>query len=147
MGLGMGATRMPIMTAALATLTDHNIARGSTLLNIQQQVAASIGTALFAVLLTSEFNSSKNIATAGALDHATNGSQDPAVVGDAAAKLGVDRATIGDLMAHALHDMADAFSSVFVVATILVACCMIPAFFLPRHKPEKPLDPTAMMGH
>ena len=54
MGLGMGATMMPIMTAALATLTAHNVARGSTLLNITQQVAASMGTALFSVILTNE---------------------------------------------------------------------------------------------
>ena len=53
MGLGMGGTMMPIMTAALATLTRRTtIARGSTLLNIIQQVAASIGTAVFSVLLT-----------------------------------------------------------------------------------------------
>ncbi len=38
MGLGMGGTMMPIMTAALATLTAHTVARGSTLLNITQQV-------------------------------------------------------------------------------------------------------------
>ncbi len=42
MGLGMGATMMPIMASALATLTDHNIARGSTLMNIVQQVAACL---------------------------------------------------------------------------------------------------------
>ncbi|RLV48419.1 DHA2 family efflux MFS transporter permease subunit [Nocardioides mangrovicus] len=52
MGLGMGATMMPIMSAALATLNHESTARGSTLLNITQQVAASIGTALFSVLLT-----------------------------------------------------------------------------------------------
>ena len=52
MGLGMGGTMMPIMSAALATLTDHSIARGSTLMNITQQVASSIGFALFSVLLT-----------------------------------------------------------------------------------------------
>lgn len=52
MGLGMGATMMPIMSAALQTLTGATVARGSTLLNIIQQVAASIGTAVFSVLLT-----------------------------------------------------------------------------------------------
>jgi EmrB/QacA subfamily drug resistance transporter len=52
MGLGMGATMMPIMASALATLREHTVARGSTLMNIVQQVAASIGTALFSVLLT-----------------------------------------------------------------------------------------------
>ncbi|WP_235734631.1 DHA2 family efflux MFS transporter permease subunit [Nocardioides alcanivorans] len=52
MGLGMGATMMPIMSAALRTLKEHEIARGSTLMNIIQQVAASAGTALFSVLFT-----------------------------------------------------------------------------------------------
>ncbi len=52
MGLGMGASMMPIMASALATLREHTVARGSTLMNIVQQVAASIGTALFSVLLT-----------------------------------------------------------------------------------------------
>jgi EmrB/QacA subfamily drug resistance transporter len=54
MGLGMGCTMMPLYSAAMATLRDHTIARGSTLLNIVQQVAASIGTALFSVLLTNQ---------------------------------------------------------------------------------------------
>ena len=48
----MGATMMPIMSAALQTLRGPTVARGSTLLNIIQQVAASIGTAIFSVLLT-----------------------------------------------------------------------------------------------
>ena len=43
--------------------------------------------------------------------------------------------------------MADAFSTVFIVATILVACCLIPAFFLPRKKAERVVDPAAMVGH
>ncbi len=108
MGLGMGGTMMPIMTAALATLTDHNIARGSTLMNILQQVAASIGTALFSVLLTNELKS-----------------MDP---------------TQGNPLAA----MGEAFASVFVVGTILVACVLIPAFLLPRHRVE-PVEPGAMM--
>ena len=57
---------MPIMSAALATLSDHNIARGSTFLNINQQVAASIGTALFSVLLTNGFKDSPSIRLDGA---------------------------------------------------------------------------------
>ncbi|WP_255945642.1 DHA2 family efflux MFS transporter permease subunit [Streptomyces odontomachi] len=65
MGLGMGAAMMPIMASALATLKDHNIARGSTLMNIVQQVAASIGTALFSVLLT---NGLKDIVPASPSD-------------------------------------------------------------------------------
>ncbi|MCW2773172.1 MAG: drug resistance transporter, EmrB/QacA subfamily, partial [Nocardioides sp.] len=91
MGLGMGGTMMPIMSAALATLKAETIARGSTLMNIIQQVAASIGTALFSVLLTN-----------GVID------LDP-----------TDPATY-------IPGLADAFATVFVVATILVACVLIP---------------------
>ena len=42
MGLGMGATMMPLFTSALKTLKAHEVARGSTLLNITQQIASSV---------------------------------------------------------------------------------------------------------
>jgi MFS family permease len=112
MGLGMGGTMMPIMSAALATLKAETIARGSTLMNIIQQVAASIGTALFSVLLTN-----------GVIG------LDP-----------TDPATY-------IPGLADAFATVFVVATILVACVLIPAAFLPRTKVAHPVDPAVLVGH
>nr|WP_085873527.1 MULTISPECIES: DHA2 family efflux MFS transporter permease subunit [unclassified Nocardioides] len=108
MGLGMGGTMMPIMSAALATLKAETIARGSTLMNIIQQVAASIGTALFSVLLT---NGMIGLAPTDVLGR------------------------------------ADAFATVFVVATILVACVLIPAAFLPRTKVAHPVDPAVLVGH
>ena len=40
--------------AALQTLTDDTVAHGSTLLNIVQQAAGSIGTALMSVVLTAQ---------------------------------------------------------------------------------------------
>ena len=54
MGLGMGATMMPLFTSALKTLTAHEVARGSTLLNITQQIASSIGVAVLSVVLTNQ---------------------------------------------------------------------------------------------
>ncbi|MCL2543735.1 MAG: DHA2 family efflux MFS transporter permease subunit [Nocardioidaceae bacterium] len=57
MGLGMGATMMPLFTSALKTLTAHTVARGSTLLNITQQVASSCGVALMSVVLTNHLKS------------------------------------------------------------------------------------------
>lgn len=111
MGLGMGGTMMPIMSAALATLREHTIARGSTLMNIVQQVAASIGTAVFSVLLTN-----------GTID------LDP-----------TDPATF-------VPGLADAFAQVFVVATVMVALVLVPAFFLPRRKVAQP-DPSLVVGH
>ena len=57
MGLGMGATMMPLMTSALKTLKSHDVARGSTLLNISQQIASSIGVAIMSVVLTNGLTS------------------------------------------------------------------------------------------
>ena len=54
MGLGMGGTMMPLFTAALRTLTAHQVARGSTLLNITQQIASSVGVAVLSVVLTNQ---------------------------------------------------------------------------------------------
>jgi EmrB/QacA subfamily drug resistance transporter len=128
MGLGMGATMMPIMSSALATLKDHEIARGSTLMNINQQVAASIGTALFSVLLTSGFNGSPE---ASALrDAAQSGS----------------RFTGGpEALAKAYSDMSYAFATSFAVGALLVALCLVPVWFLPRKAQAEPVDAAAMM--
>ena len=143
MGLGMGGTMMPIMTAALATLTAHNVARGSTLLNITQQVAASIGTALFSVILTNEITGSKS-AQAYLAAESTDG--DPSALAALAAKFGLPLDQFQAVLASGQVALADAFATVFIVATVLVACCLIPAAFLPRKK-VAPVDPAAMMGH
>ena len=143
MGLGMGATMMPIMTAALATLTAHNVARGSTLLNITQQVAASIGTALFSVILTNELKDSRFVAAGSALAEAGDDQTQIAAILE---KFGISPDQLGNLEQLVTSDMADSFATVFIVATVLVACCLIPAAFLPRTK-VAPVDPTAMMGH
>ena len=143
MGLGMGATMMPIMTAALATLTSANVARGSTLLNITQQVAASIGTALFSVILTNQAKDSAFIAAAGAMEAAEG---DRSAIAAVAERFGLTQDQVANLPVLAQTDLASAFSTVFIVATALVACCLIPAAFLPRRK-VAPVDPTAIMGH
>jgi MFS family permease len=57
MGLGMGGTMMPIMTSALKSLTNSEVARGSTLVNIVQQIGGSIGTAVLSVVLTNQLTS------------------------------------------------------------------------------------------
>jgi EmrB/QacA subfamily drug resistance transporter len=128
MGLGMGGTMMPIMTSALQTLKDHEIARGSTLMNITQQISASIGTALFSVILTNGFNdSSATTAVRGATEAGTP--VDPSIV------------------PQALSDMSGSFGQAFLVGAILVAVCLVPAFFLPRTKAVHPVDPAVLVGH
>jgi MFS family permease len=52
MGLGMGGSMMPVFSGAMQTLRAA-VARASTSLNILQQVGASIGTAVMAVVLSS----------------------------------------------------------------------------------------------
>ncbi|UXA09226.1 DHA2 family efflux MFS transporter permease subunit [Mycobacterium sp. SMC-2] len=56
LGLGMGATRMPLVAVAMQTLAPHQMARGSTLIKVNQQVAAAVGTALLSVILTSRLD-------------------------------------------------------------------------------------------
>ncbi|MBE7324542.1 DHA2 family efflux MFS transporter permease subunit [Nocardioides sp. Y6] len=141
MGLGMGGAMMPIMTAALATLNNHSIARGSTLLNIQQQVAASIGTAIFATLLTSQMQDKTSIQVADALEEAGD---DPAAQAGVLAEFGLDPAGLEALLAKVLPDMASSFASVFTVATVLVALCLVPAFFLPRRKVHASAEPIVL---
>jgi hypothetical protein len=125
MGLGMGGTMMPIMTSALQSLQDHEIARGSTLMNITQQVAASIGTALFSVLLTNSFNASAAVGQLRAAQQAGQVLRDPAII------------------ATALKDMADGFGGAFVVATVLIALCLVPAYLLPRQKTSRAVENDA----
>jgi EmrB/QacA subfamily drug resistance transporter len=124
MGLGMGATMMPIMTSALRTLTSHEVARGSTLLNIVQQIASSVGVAVMSVLLTNHIKDSKLAGAAMATW------RDPSLV----AKIGGPQA-----VAKGLVDAAGAFASTYWVAAVLVSLTLVPALFLPRQHEESHL--------
>ena len=53
LGLGMGLSMMPTMTAAMQAVPKAAIARTSTAMNILRQSGASIGTAILSVLLAS----------------------------------------------------------------------------------------------
>ncbi|MFY0408611.1 DHA2 family efflux MFS transporter permease subunit [Solicola sp. PLA-1-18] len=118
MGLGMGGTMMPIMTSALKTLTHHEVARGSTLLNITQQVASSVGVAVMSVILTSHIKGSE---LAG-----------PAMAGLRDAQV---RAQLGEQgMAAGLMQAAHAFADTYWVAWGLVLLTLVPALMLPRRR-------------
>lgn len=122
MGLGMGCTMMPIMTAAMQTLTDHTVARGSTLMNIVQQVAGSVGTAVMSVVLTNQMLSRPLAGPATAAQH------DPSIAAQmppGAVEQGLDQA-------------ADAFGNTFMVALVLILLTLIPAMLLPRRKAAAP---------
>ncbi|GGQ50368.1 multidrug resistance protein B [Couchioplanes caeruleus subsp. azureus] len=140
MGLGMGGTMMPIMTSALKTLTNHEVARGSTLLNILQQIAGSVGSALMSVILTSNLNDSPVIP--GAVDPATKEPVTEAGLAIAvqqkpelAQQFPVDPA----LLQRGLEFVADSFGTTFWVGFVLVVVTFVPAFFLPRKREESHL--------
>ncbi|HEV7194870.1 MAG TPA: DHA2 family efflux MFS transporter permease subunit [Pedococcus sp.] len=119
MGLGMGGTMMPIFTTALKTLTSHEVARGSTLLNITQQIASSVGVAIMSVLLTNHFKETKLALPAMASHH------DPSII----AKIGGSAA-----VNQGLADAAEAFAKTYWVAATLVLLTLVPAYFLPRRR-------------
>ena len=121
MGLGMGGSMMPLFTSALKTLSHHEVARGSTLLNVNQQIASSIGVAVMSVLLTNHFKDSDLAYPA------------MAALKDPAADHGAPSVVAG------LADAAAAFASTYWVALALVALTLIPAFFLPRKHEESHL--------
>ncbi|RYJ05631.1 MAG: MFS transporter, partial [Actinomycetales bacterium] len=139
MGLGMGGTMMPIMTSALKTLTNHEVARGSTLVNIVQQVGSSVGAAVLSVILTNSIQASAQIP--GAVDQ--NG--EPLTEAGAAIATQMQPGLLdqlglpGDVIQRGLSFAADAFSSTFMVALALVLVAVVPALFLPRKREESHL--------
>ncbi|MBT8228350.1 MAG: DHA2 family efflux MFS transporter permease subunit [Dactylosporangium sp.] len=148
MGLGMGGTMMPIMTSALKTLAQHEVARGSTLLNILQQIGSSIGAAVMSVILTTELNASQPIP--GAVDPQSGKpvteaglaiavQQKPELI----ALLPVDPSVIQ----RGLEFVADSFATTFRVGFVIMLMTFIPIAFLPRRQRARSQAPGEPDGH
>jgi len=132
-GLGMGLTMMPLFTASLQTLTGPTIARGSTLMNITQQIASSVGAAVMSVVLTNEIKSSS---VAGpAIAYNTAGSAAQAQTGKPSG------------FVQGLIDAGHSYAMTFTVGLILVCFTFIPVLLLPRRKvtaaPPEAIDEAA----
>src|SRR3954454_11139069 len=110
MGIGMGFSMMPLFSGAMQTLRRAAIARASTMLNINQQVAASFGTAIMSVILATALTD--RLGASGG-------------IGKAPAHLTPE---VQDLM-------ASAFTHTYWSAAILIIPAIVAAFFLPRVKP------------
>ena len=119
MGLGMGLTMMPIMTAAVQTLTHDEVPNGSTTLNIVQQTAGAIGSAIMSVILAGLLATRFGVPSAKGQLVATVAIRDPRFPGHA----------------QAPAVATDAFAHTFVWSLVLIALCLIPAMFLPWRKP------------
>lgn len=149
MGLGMGGTMMPIMTSALKTLKHHDVARGTTLLNITQQIASSVGVATFSVILTNAFNDRPLVGQAGAYFEAVQ-TKGPEAAQGALAKLplvgeflqgaGSDpQAAVAALGAKVADLASAAYAHTFWFAAGFVALTLVSAAFLPRKHEESHL--------
>jgi EmrB/QacA subfamily drug resistance transporter len=138
MGLGMGGTMMPIFTSALKTLANHEVARGSTLLNITQQVSSSCGVALMSVVLTNQLNDSPVIPGTENIPGLSGGltETEAAILSNTNptefAQLNLDPAAV----ARGLVDAAEAFAHSYWVSWVLVVLTLIPVLMLPRKREE-----------
>lgn len=149
MGLGMGGTMMPLMTSAMKTLRAHDVARGSTMLNIVQQVASSVGVAVISVLLTNAFESRPLIGQAQAYGEKAAEVSDPTglqqllgqypAVAEVLAKVTDPTKAPEVLLAAVRSDMADAFASTYWVSGGLCALTLLVSLLLPRKREESHL--------
>jgi EmrB/QacA subfamily drug resistance transporter len=137
MGLGMGGTMMPIMTSALRTLDHRDVARGSTLVNILQQIGGSIGTATMSVILTSQLNGSAVIP--GVTNPKTGAPVTEAGLAIAHQQGAQTPPQLLPVIERGLHFVADSFANTFMVGFFLVLCTFIPIAFLPRKKEQEPV--------
>jgi EmrB/QacA subfamily drug resistance transporter len=110
LGLGMGFSMMPTMTAAMQAVPAAAIARTSTAMNIIRQGGASIGTAVLSVILASEITSHLGTAGSGGLESVRELS--PAQ------------------QAAANGPLASSFAATFVWALVLLGVAFIPALFM-----------------
>ena len=91
-------------------------------------------------------NQIKGSDTAGAYLASRAAEGDESVLAGIAEQFGLPLDQFLAVAASGKVELADSVATVFIVATILVGCCLIPAAFLPRTK-VAPVDPTAMVGH
>jgi len=109
MGAGLGASMMPTMSAAYATLKREAVSRATTELQIVQRVGSTLGAALFAVILQQRITAA--LPGTGGLANAGHGGA-PA--------------------------LATAFAGTFWWGLGLTALALIPALFLPRRYRTEP---------
>jgi MFS transporter, DHA2 family, multidrug resistance protein len=121
MGMGMGCSTMLLSAAAVQSLAPVQIARGSALVNVNQQVAISLGSALMSVILTSQINHGENADAAGKIG-----------------KLHVD----ADSASALPHNLSQAYAMVFIAGVILLMLTFIPAAFLPAKPATARTEPT-----
>ncbi len=125
-GLGMGATMMPAMSAALRSLQRDEVARATSGLNVVQRSGGAMGTAVLAVVRRHQLQDRL-----------------PQAAGSGGDGLGALQALPPQAQAQAVPLIAEAFSHTFIWALAIILVAYVPAYFLPR---DKPVLPEAMAG-
>jgi hypothetical protein len=132
-----------LFTSALKTLTAHDVARGSTLLNVTQQVASATGIAVISVVLTNAMKAGDVIAGSENLP-GVEGGLTPAQLAagshtDQGAGL-VDALQVpGSVLQQGFQDLGDAFASSYWVAFFVLVVTLVPVAFLPRKRQKSHL--------
>jgi EmrB/QacA subfamily drug resistance transporter len=128
-GIGLGCTLTPLSGAAVQMLAPHEVARGSTLLSVNQHVAVAVGTALTSVILTSQFNRSATIHTAEKLGilrgkFSKHGAPAPS-----------HQEVSADFTVRLMHDLTHSYTLVLMVSIVVVAVTLLPVAFLANKPP------------
>ena len=139
-GLGMGCTMMPLSGAAVQTLRQEQVARGSTLINVNQRVAGSVGTAVMSVILTGQINRSDALAAANKAAALESARRSGRPVNPASVPPEVFHPGFAQQVAH---DLSHAYTLVFVVSALLIALAYLPAAYLPRKLVDQGQGSTA----
>ncbi|MGW6282561.1 DHA2 family efflux MFS transporter permease subunit [Kribbella sp. NPDC055071] len=136
MGLGMGGTMMPLFTSALRTLSGAQVARGSTLLNITQQIASSCGVATMSVVLTNQLNNSPIIPGTDQVPGLGAGLRETqaAILSNTRPESLTQLHIDPSIITRGLNEAASAFAHTYWVAWVLVVITLIPALLLPRKR-------------
>jgi MFS transporter, DHA2 family, multidrug resistance protein len=137
-GLGLGSTVMMMSAAVMGALGSDQVARGSTLLNVNLEVANSVGVALVSVIASSQFNRSAYVIAANKL----------AILQHAAARRGapLDPSAIPpqvhapDFASTVLHDLSHAYAVVFAVTVLVATLAYIPVALLLKKTPTDGIE-------
>jgi MFS transporter, DHA2 family, multidrug resistance protein len=139
-GFGVGCTMAPLAAAVMGSLRSDQVARGSTMLNVNLQVATSVGVALVSVIASSQFNRSAYVTAANKLT----------ILQHAAARRGVplDPSAIPpqvhapDFASTVLHDLSHAYAVVFAATVLVATMAYIPVALLLKKKPTDGIEST-----
>ena len=128
-GIGLGCTLTPLSGAAVQTLAPNEVARGSTLLSVNQHVAVAVGTAMMSVILTSQFNRSETIGAAERLGilRGKFGKHGPPVA--------AHHDVSADFTVRLMHDLTHSYTLVLMVSIVVVALTLVPVAFLSNKPP------------